>query len=259
MAIHKANLLIDKYEKEEPITRRIRAKRNMKVRKTFDVSGKFKVKKRLDLKLKNGDRQALEWDVDIFPARTIRAKSKDEAKQEFIRIETELLENDDRYEYDVVDVDILNVNVNDMNNIQSSNIEDTMMRSAKYAKYDFISSDDKYLQNTGYCVRDCFVGKYSEKIKKLNNNLFDILCYESLGQSPPLDTTFEEDVIDMYSEPNWKQDVLNDDTLTQQEKDELINNYREPKWNPSSGVSPKMLNYICVKLTKMFLKLYYKK
>ena len=52
----------------------------------------------------------------------------------------------------------------------------------------------------------------------------------------------------MYSEPNLKQNVLNDDTLTQQEKDELMNNYREPKWNPSKGVSPKMLNYICKKL-----------
>ena len=69
-----------------------------------------------------------------------------------------------------------------------------------------------------------------------------------MGQSAPLDTTFEDGVVDMYSEPNWKQDVLNDDTLTQQEKDELMNNYREPKWNPSKGVSPKMFNYICKQL-----------
>ena len=51
------------------------------------------------------------------------------------------------------------------------------MRSVKYPKYDFIAADDKYLKHTGYCVRDCFVGKYSEKIKKLNNHLFDILCF----------------------------------------------------------------------------------
>ena len=40
--------------------------------------------------------------------------------------------------------------------------------------------------------------------------------------------TFQEDVIDMYANPSWKQDVLNDDTLTKSDKDHLINNYREP-------------------------------
>ena len=34
IGIHKANILISKYEQEEPITRRLREKRNMKVRKT---------------------------------------------------------------------------------------------------------------------------------------------------------------------------------------------------------------------------------
>ncbi len=142
------------------------------------------------------------------------------------------------------------------------------MKSVKYPKYDFINDDDKYLKNTGYCVRDSFVGKYSASIKKLNNNYFDALCYQALGQEMPLDSFFQEDVIDMYANPNWKQEVLNDDTLTKSDKDELINNYREPKWNPSKGVSPKMLNYICKKLNiscyafdfekQCFFKTYYK-
>ena len=40
---------------------------------------------------------------------------------------------------------------------------------------------------------------------------------------------------------------MDDNSLNDEEKQELINNYREPKWNPSHGVSPKMVNYICKK------------
>ena len=54
IAINKANLLIDKYEKEQPITKRIREKRNMKVRKTFYVSGQWIVQQRKERTLKNG-------------------------------------------------------------------------------------------------------------------------------------------------------------------------------------------------------------
>ena len=38
-----------------------------------------------------------------------------------------------------------------------------------------------------------------------------------------------------------KRNVLNDDTLTDKDKQELIDNYKPAKWNPSQGVSPKML------------------
>ena len=41
---------------------------------------------------------------------------------------------------------------------------------------------------------------------------------------------------------------MDDNSLSDEEKQELINNYREPTWNPSHGVSPKMVNYICKKL-----------
>ena len=70
----------------------------------------------------------------------------------------------------------------------------------------------------------------------------------SIGTRNAIRFIFQEDVIDMYANPNWKQEVLNDNTLTQEDKDELINNFKKLKWNPSQGVSPKMLNYICQKL-----------
>ena len=152
------------------------------------------------------------------------------------------------YELDVKYEGAITVNAVNVDTANINNIEDTLMKSVKYPKYQFISSDDKYSKNTGYCVRDCFVGKYSEKIKKLNNKLFDILCYESLGLPPQSDNSFDEDVIDIYSNPNWKQELMDDTSLTEEEKQCLITNYKEPKWNPSHGVSPKMLNYICKKI-----------
>lgn len=51
----------------------------------------------------------------------------------------------------------------------------------------------------------------------------------------------------IYSDPNWKQEVLDDTSLSDGEKQELIKTYREPRWNPSCGVSPKMVSYICKK------------
>ena len=45
MAIHKANILISKYEPEKPITRRLRAKRNMKVKKHFMLAVSMLFKK----------------------------------------------------------------------------------------------------------------------------------------------------------------------------------------------------------------------
>jgi hypothetical protein len=203
--------------------------------------------------LKNGTVKEYAWTVPVYDAKAIRAKSEKEATQEFERLEKERFDDnmeslDSSRLVQIHNISFQNINATVMDGATNVGIEDTLMKSVKYPKYDFISADDKYLKNTGYCVRDCFVGKYSEKIKKLNNNLFDILCYESLGLPPPLDNFFEEDVINMYANPNWKQEVLNDDTLTQEDKDELINNYKAPKWNPSQGVSPKMLNYICKKL-----------
>ena len=52
----------------------------------------------------------------------------------------------------------------------------------------------------------------------------------------------------MYANPNWKQELMDDTSLTEEEKQDLITNYKEPKWNPSHGVSPKMVNYVCKKL-----------
>ena len=199
--------------------------------------------------LKNGIVKEDKWEDTVYNAVAIRARNAEEAKEKFYQYGHEIYDDMEDYELDVQYEGVKNVNVVNMDNTNPNNIGDTLMRSVKYPKYDFISSDDKYLKNNGYCVRDCFVGKYSEKIKKLNNNLFELLCYESLGLTPPLDTFFEENVINMYDNPSWKEEVLNDDTLTQEDKNELISNYRPPmKWNPSHGVSPKMVNYICKKL-----------
>ena len=72
-----------------------------------------------------------------------------------------------------VDVDaIKDINVFDASNINSQDVSDSLMRSIKYPKYDFICDDDKYIKNNGFCVRDNFVGKYSPKIKKLNEETY---------------------------------------------------------------------------------------
>ena len=58
-----------------------------------------------------------------------------------------------------------------------------------------------------------------------------------------------KDVIDMYAHPNWKQEFLNDDTLTQADKNEIINNYKhklseDEKNNKNVSLLIKKLNLI---------------
>ncbi len=53
-----------------------------------------------------------------------------------------------------------------------------LMRSADHVEYDFIPSDDKLLQNDGFCVLDVFLGIYSKLIKKLTREFFIDLCYQ---------------------------------------------------------------------------------
>ena len=101
------------------------------------------------------------------------------------------------------------------------------MREVHYPKYHFIKDDDTYFKNEGYCVRDYIVGKYSNKIKRLNNDYFDNLCYESLNIKPPTESEYDDLDAGLDIQP-----IINN-TI-----DNII-------WNPSDGVSPKMLNYIC--------------
>ena len=120
-----------------------------------------------------------------------------------------------------------NIKTTEVSNVKPTSEANAIMKSAKFPKYHFIEEDDKYFKNEGYCVRDFFVGKYSKKLKSLDNEMFDKLCYESLGITPkekhPLDNGLDSDSDD------------EDD-------------YTSRQWKPSDGVSPIMLNYICNKL-----------
>ena len=65
----------------------------------------------------------------------------------------------------VNDVDIFSVL--DAATYKAKSEGDVLMKAVKYPKYHFIPSDDKLLENEGFCVVDQFVGIYGPKIKKL--------------------------------------------------------------------------------------------
>jgi len=100
---------------------------------------------------------------------------------------------------------------------------DTPMKAASYANYHFIPSDDRHLQNDGFCVVDHFVGIYGPKIKKLTRDYFIGLCAEFHGTKTvanQMDADLEDD----------------DDVAA------------APQWEIAQGITPKCLCWVCERL-----------
>ena len=159
--------------------------------------------------------------VDKIPeALTIRARSAEEAVYIFKDLNQKEMDTDHyekKQEVESIQVD----SVKNDNNFQertyrgqlsAKNLYHTLMKEAKYPKYDYIPHDSKLLKNAGFCVDDQFLGVYGcdapKGIKRLTKECFNQLCYESLC------------VFDDLEMPNWK---------------------------PEDGKTPAMLQYVCEK------------
>ena len=75
---------------------------------------------------------------------------------------------------------------------------DAPMKAAQYVEYDFIPSDDKYLQNQGFCVLDQFLGIYGPLIKKLDRAYFIDMCYKFMEVHK-----LDYGILDRDDTPTW--------------------------------------------------------
>ena len=108
-------------------------------------------------------------------AKTIDAKTEAFARQMFIKMITaEFKMEGYSKKTKVVEVVIKRLEANSAYKPRAE--ADTPMRAASYANYHFIPSDDRHLQNEGFCVVDHFVGIYGPKIKRLTREYFTGLC-----------------------------------------------------------------------------------
>ena len=226
--------IVEKYKANEPLNKRLTDKKEMRKKKQFYVSGKIHLVKTSTKTNKKGETKTYTWRNVITDARTITAKSKEEAENIFKNKEMEIIEGDD-YELTTNVEFIDNIKITETSNIKPVSEADAIMKAAKFPKYHFIEENDKYFKNEGYCVRDFFVGKYSKKLKSLNDEMFDELCYESLGLAVPR----------LGKDPYHLDNGIDDD-----DDDDILNSpiSNNETWKPSDGITPKMLNYICNKL-----------
>ena len=164
-----------------------------------------------------------EYHDKLVTAKTIVAIDEEAAKRQFrdlIHIEMSL----EHYSKvtKVAGIDITQVKkITDYNPKAEA---DTNMKAATFPKYHFIPSDDKHLENEGFCVVDQFVGIYGPKIKKLTRTYFEDLCKEFYGVSKPTVT----DLLDIGTDSSGDE--------------------KPPAWDISMGVNPKCVNFICQKL-----------
>ena len=108
-------------------------------------------------------------------------------------------------------------------------ISKSLMRSCDAVEYDFIPADKTLDLGNGFCVVDQFVGTYSKDIKSLTREYFIELCYLVRGEIPPSKT-----------------DVLksNLDVGISEDEDDI----NPLIWTIEQGVTPDMLNKICIML-----------
>ena len=222
--IEKAKKDIIKYTHQTSQKERIAKDKELRDKpiRNWYVKGTVKVKTRY--KNKHSDKV---YEDELPEALTIRARSAEEAVYIFKDLNAKELGTDNYdKEHQVENITVESVK-NDDNFIADSNrkqmnrtqvlkaksVHHTLMREARYPKYDYIPHSEKLLKNEGFCVDDQFLGVYGCEapggIKKLTKDYFNQLCYESL---------------------------LNYDDL------------KEVKWEPEDGKTPAMLQYVCEKL-----------
>lgn len=118
---------------------------------------------------------------DLVYAEKVKAKSEKQAQQIVTKDIHEDFE-DDFYGHDAEIKDIEFTSTLDIKDLTKTSHpsfykkEAMFLKSSSHVNYNFTHEENKYLENKGTCVIDNLVGKYSDKIKKLNKeNLLKIL------------------------------------------------------------------------------------
>ena len=106
-------------------------------------------------------------------------------------------------------------------------ITKSLMRSCDTVEYDFIPADTSLDLGNGFCVIDQFVGTYEKQIKSLTREYFIELCYLVRGELPPTKINIMKSNLDVGI--NEDEDEVNFDI-----------------WQIEQGVTPDMLNKICI-------------
>ena len=219
---------MSKYANQKPLNQRLDERK----KRTFNVSSLVPIIKTAKKPLKKtGELKTYKWRDTLPVFKEITATSPEQAKEIYKQEVTEYLEADDYELLREADFnDDGDIQVTEVTKPKASKPENTLMRSAKYMKYHFIDEDDTYFKNDGYCVRDFFVGKYSQKIKKLTNDYFDELCYKSLGLNPnqQFSNPLDEDVLFSTAWTNHEKDTDNDVQCL--ENSQIYNNNSESEF-----------------------------
>ena len=103
--------------------------------------------------------------------------------------------SDEFIEQKVNSVDVDSVFIDD--DIHSHSEANMMMKSVYPVRYQFIPSDDEYLDNTGECVVDQIDKIYGGLSKKISRDNFIKQCYE-------IENGMDKSLLDQDVENNWK-------------------------------------------------------
>ena len=114
-------------------------------------------------------------------SKKIEAENEEQAKAEYIEQVKMGLEADYNKGSTIIN-GIEYVSFIDEEQLKATPTQNMMMKMMKPIEYAFINADvnDEYNKNNGFCVFDTFVGTYSKYIKKLNQDRFVEMCYNTI-------------------------------------------------------------------------------
>ena len=128
---------------------------------------------------------------------------------------------------------ISNVSIKTQADFKSASETNMYMRAANPIEYNFFSQDTTHLKNNGFWVVDTFIGVYGKLIKKLDYDYLINLCYKVRGESPPVNNKY-------FNKLDVGVNKYDDD------KDNYDNHNKI--WTIEKGITPDMINKICVEL-----------
>ena len=171
-----------------------------------------------------------EFKEEYPEGKEVRAKSLEAAKDIFMKQAAADFDFDRGY-WKTVHVNSVEItSATPITAYKAINQGDVLMKAAKIPKYHFIPSDDRLLENDGFCVLDQLVGIYGPLIRKLTRPYVVEKCNEFYGVEP---MTLGEQL---------------DADLSDSDDEEERPNKRKKRWTIEQGVSPKCVQFICQEL-----------
>ena len=198
--------------------------------KTFFIKGKVHATSKYSKKTNKGTVEYPKEFKEEYPeGKEVRARSLEAAKQMFVAQATADFDTDRGY-WKTVHVNSVEItSATPITAYKAVDKGDVMMKAVKFPKYHFIPSDDKLLENEGFCVLDQFVGIYGPRIKKLTRSYFVDLCNEFYKVEPmTLGQQLDADLSDS--------------------EDEEERPKKKKRWTIEQGVSPKCVHFVCQQL-----------